>query len=248
MDKEIKVIKKEKIFAKKNFVEREAEEEDDNENKKIKKLDSVPFKDTQYSSDLNNEEEDSYGISSENETEKVEKQIILNRLLLNKEKMEKEKKVKRKRKSLPECEKKDRKKNTLKQIEKNMNKVDRTLGIINGKLNICFDENRENKEVNIDLDINKTPEKKLKIEDDEDILLLKMSVERKNISNINKNYNKDFIKRMKDNENFLKNNNIIINDGSKRSKSVLINDRKNKKFPKIKIFNMKGAFLAKKKK
>ena len=248
MDKEIKVIKKEKIFAKKNFVEREAEEEDDNENKKIKKLDSVPFKDTQYSSDLNNEEEDSYGISSENDTEKVEKQIIINILLLNKEKMEKEKKEKRKRKSLPECEKKDRKKNTLKQIEKNMNKVDRTLGIINGKLNICFDENRENKEVNIDLDINKTPEKKLKIEDDEDILLLKMSVERKNISNINKNNNKDFIKRMKDNENFLKNNNIIINDGSKRSKSVLNNDRKNKKFPKIKLFNMKGAFLAKKKK
>lgn len=247
MDKEIKMIKKEKIFTKKNFVEREAEEEDENDIKKIKKLDSAPFKDTQYSSDLNNEEEDSYGISSENETEKVEKQIITNRLLLNKEKMEKEKKVKRKRKSMPEYEKKDKKKNVIKQIEKNMNKVDRTLGIVNGKLNICFDENRENKDVNVE-DMNKTPEKKLKIEEDEDILLLKMSVERKNISNINKNDNKDFIKRMKENENFLKNNNIIINDGSKRSKSVLINNGKNKKFPKIKLFNMKGAFLAKKKK
>ena len=244
MDKEIKVVKKEKVFAKKNFVEREAEEEDENDNKKIKKLDSALFKGTQYSSDLNNEEEDSYGISSENETEKVEKQIITNRLLLNKEKMEKEKKVKRKRKSMPEYEKKDRKKNALKQIKENMNKVDRTLGIVNGKLNICFDENRENKDVNIDM--NKTPEKKLKVEEDEDILLLKMSVERKNISNVNKNDNKDFIKRMKENEDFLKNNNIIINDGSKRSKSVLINNRKSKKFPKIKLFNMKGAFLAKK--
>ena len=46
MNKIEKNNKKEKIFMKSRFEEREAEEEEDN--KKLHKLDSAPIKDTQY--------------------------------------------------------------------------------------------------------------------------------------------------------------------------------------------------------
>ena len=113
------------------------------------KLNIVSLKDTQYSSEVNNPEDDSYGISSDNDTEKIEKQIITNRALLNKEKMEKDKSKKIKRKIKPILEKKDNKKRVMKHIENNAKKVDKVLGIINGKLNICFEENRENKDINV---------------------------------------------------------------------------------------------------
>ena len=54
-----------------------------------------------------------------------------------------------------------------------------------------------------------------------------MSNERKRISDINKISNKDFIQRIKENEKFIKNSSIIINDSNKRSKSQIIK-RKNK--------------------
>ena len=247
------IEKKEKIFSIKNFIEKEAEEEVELDKKGINKIKTVSLKDTQHSSDEeNNAEEDSYGISSENNTEEAEKQIIINRTLLNKEKMEKEKIGKIKRKIRPSFDIKDNKKRKMKIIEKNSKKIDKILGIINGKLNICFEENRENKNINNinDNNMNKTPEKKFKDEDDEDVLLLKMSNERRKISNANKIDNKDFIKRMKENENFIKKNNIIINEENKRSKSQIVrrNTEKNIFHPKLKLFNMKGAFLNKKKK
>ena len=246
------IEKKEKIFSIKNFIEKEAEEEVELDKKGINKIKTVSLKDTQHSSDEeNNAEEDSYGISSENNTEEAEKQIIINRTLLNKEKMEKEKIGKIKRKSVPLHEKKDNKKRKLKCIEKNSKKVDKILGIINGKLNICFEENRENKDINnINVNTIKTPEKKFKDEDDEDVLLLKMSNERKNISNANKNNNLDFIKRLKENDNFIRKNNIIVNEENKRSKSQILrrNTEKILFHPKLKLYNMKGVFLNKKKK
>ena len=230
MNKKEKMKKKEKIFVKSRFEEKEAEEEEDN--KKINKVESgqiKDIKDTQYSSEANNEE-DSYGISSDNDTEKIDKkEITSHRILLNKEKLEKAKiEIKRKRK--PEFEKNNKRKRVLNQIEKNNYKVERQLGIINGKLNICFDVNRENKEIN---------------DKDND-----------NDKDINKISNKDFIQRIKENEKFIKNSSIIINDSSKRSKSQIIkrkNGKENEKdkgnfHHKLKLFNMKGVFLNKKKK
>ena len=245
MDKNKKVPQKEKIFSIKNFIEKEAEEEIEVGKKDINKLNSL--KDTQYSSEVNNEENNSYGISSDNDTEKIENQIIANRVLLNKENMKKEKNKKIKRKNKPLLQKKNNKKRTMKYIENNVKKVDKALGIINGKLNICFEENRENKNID-NINMNKTPEKKYKIEDDEDFLLLKISNERKKISNANKKNNKSFIKRIKDNENFIKKNNIIINEGSKRSKSQIVkrNSETILLHPKLKLYNLKGAFLNKK--
>ena len=76
MNKKEKMKKKEKIFVKSRFEEKEAEEEEDN--KKINKVESgqiKDIKDTQYSSEANNEE-DSYGISSDNDTEKIDKKGI----------------------------------------------------------------------------------------------------------------------------------------------------------------------------
>ena len=250
MDKTKIAPKKPKIFSVKNFIEKEAEEEielvkkDSNSNK----LNIVSLKDTQYSSEVNNPEDDSYGISSDNDTEKIEKQIITNRALLNKEKMEKEKSKKIKRKIKPILEKKDNKKRVMKHIENNAKKVDKVLGIINGKLNICFEENRENKDINVDN--NKTPEKKIEAKDDQDLLLIKMSNERKKISNVNKRNNESFIKRIKDNENFIKKNNIIISEEGKRSKSLIVKKKSEEivAHPKLKLYNLKGVFLNKKKK
>ena len=135
--------------------------------------------------------------------------------------------------------------------------MQQTFGIINGKLNIGFAENKENKNINDGDKKEKTPEKKFKDEDDEEIDRLKMSNERKKIENVNKKNNNDFIKRMKENENFIKNNNIIIEEGSdigkdnnlKRSKSDLGINKKNISFhPKLKLYSFKGAFLNKNKK
>ena len=138
---------------------------------------------------------------------------------------------------------------------KDLNKIQRSLGIINGKLNIGFEENKENKDINDQN--NKTPVKKNVEENDEEIDKLKLSNERKKIENVNKKINNDFIKRMRENENFIKNKNIIMADGSeakvdknlKRNKSELdINKKSDFIHKKLKLYNFKGAFLNKNKK
>ena len=107
-----------KKFSLKKFVEKEAEEEDFM-NKKDK-IDLTQMKDTQYSSEIN-KDDDSYGISSEDNTEKIfqktrSKELISHRLLLQKE-MEKDKrKVNNqhlKRKRIPIVEKKNNKKRAV---------------------------------------------------------------------------------------------------------------------------------------
>ena len=129
---------------------------------------------------------------------------------------------------------------------------------MNGKLNIGFAENKENSNLNDKNEGNSnnpTPAKKFKDEDDEDVLVLKMSNERKKIENINKKMNNDFIKRIKENENFIKNNNIIIDDDSETNNGKMRNNkndiglkRNNSMLhPKLKLYNLKGAFLNKKK-
>ena len=76
---------------------------------------------------------------------------------------------------------------------------------------------------------------------------------------MNKNINKDFIKRMKENENFLKNNNIILGNGidfsnekkMKRNKSDIdigLNKKNLLDHNRLKLYRFKGAFLNKNKK
>ena len=127
---------------------------------------------------------------------------------------------------------------------------------MNGKLNIRFAENKENKNIINDKNIDTTPEKKFKDEDDEEIDRLKLSNEKRAIENVNKKINNDFIKRLKENENFIKNKNIIISDGSgfsneklKRNKSDINLNRKDLlKHPRLKLYSLKGAFLNRNKK
>ena len=252
-----------KKFSLKKFVEKEAEEEDFM-NKKDK-IDLTQMKDTQYSSEIN-KDDDSYGISSEDNTEKIfqktrSKELISHRLLLQKE-MEKDKRKTNnqhlKRKRIPIVEKKNNKKRAVEHAKKNINKIESSLGIVNGKLNIGFAENKENSNLNDKNEGNSnnpTPAKKFKDEDDEDVLVLKMSNERKKIENINKKMNNDFIKRIKENKNFIKNNNIIIDDDSETNNGKMRNNkndiglkRNNSMLhPKLKLYNLKGAFLNKKK-
>ena len=244
-------------FSLKNFVIREAEEENP-----FKKNNSteIQAKDTQYTSQINKEEDnDSYGIPSDNEIEKnTSKELAAHRLILQKGIENESKEIKKtlKRKRNPKMEKKDNKKRIAENIkkDKDLDKIQTSLGIINGKLNIGFAENKENKDINDDR--NRTPEKKVE-EDDEEIDKLKLSNERKKIENVNKKINKDFIKRMKENENFIKNNNIIMADGSdakignnmKRNKSDIdINKKSEFGHKKLKLYNFKGAFLNKNKK
>ena len=244
-------------FSLKNFIIREAEEENP-----FKKNNSteIQAKDTQYTSQINKEEDnDSYGVPSDNEIDKnTSKELATHRLILQKgiENESKEIRKNLKRKRNPKIEKKDNKKRIAENIKKNkdLDKIQTSLGIINGKLNIGFAENKENKDINDDR--NRTPEKKVE-EDDEEIDKLKLSNERKKIENVNKKINKDFIKRMKENENFIKNNNIIMADGSdakiwnnmKRNKSDIdINKKSEFGHKKLKLYNFKGAFLYKNKK
>ena len=244
-------------FSLKNFVIREAEEE--NSFKKNNSTD-IQAKDTQYTSQINKEEDnDSYGVPSDNETEKnTSKELATHRLILQKgiENESKEIKKNLKRKRNPKIEKKDNKKRIAENIKNNKDsdKIQTSLRTINGKLNIGFAENKENKDINDDR--NRTPEKKVE-EEDEEIDKLKLSNERKKIENVNKKINKDFIKRMKENENFIKNNNIIMADGSdakignnmKRNKSDIdINKKSEFGHKKLKLYNFKGAFLNKNKK
>jgi hypothetical protein len=252
-----------KKFSLKKFVEKEAEEEDII---KIKdKLVLTQIKETQDSSEIN-KDDDSYGISSEDNTEKIvenkrSKELISHRLLFQKE-MEKDKRKTNnqhlKRKRIPIIEKKNNKKRAIDHAKKNINKIESSLGIVNGKLNIGFAENKENSNLNDKNEGNSnnpTPAKKFKDEDDEDVLVLKMSNERKKIENINKKMNNDFIKRIKENENFIKNNNIIIDDDSETNNGKMRNNkndiglkRNNSMLhPKLKLYNLKGAFLNKKK-
>ena len=247
-----------KKFSLKNFIEKEAEE--DNPVKKSNP-DLIQPKDTQYSSEIN-KEDDSYGIPSDNDTEKnnsnvASKEVITHRLILKKEITKEEKNINKKikRKSIVIFEKKDNRKRIVEHIQKNYKKVEESLGIVNGKLNIRFAENKENKNINNDKIIDITPEKKFKDEDDEEIDRLKLSNEKRAIENLNKKFNNDFIKRLKDNENFIKNNNIIISDGSdfsneklKRNKSDINLNRKNLlKHRRLKLYSFKGAFLNKNK-
>ena len=251
-------------FSLKNFIEKEAEEE-----KPIKNLksDEIQIKDTQYSSVLNQEEDDSYGLPSDNDTEKnspkkVSKELASHRLILQNEIKKEEKDInkKLKRKMIPIYEKKDNKR-IIEHAKKNNNKIEASLGIINGKLNIGFAENKENQNINDKQaeDTTTTPEKKFRDEEDEEIIKLKLSNEKKKIEKVNKQMNNDFIKRIKENEDFIKSNNIIINDGTninnakniKRNKSdININlNKKNQIFQRrLKLYSFKGAFLNKNKK
>lgn len=252
-----------KKFSLKKYVEKEAEEEDII--KKKDKLDLSQMKDTQYSSQVN-KDDDSYGIPSDDDTEKIarkkrSKELISHRLLFQKELDKEKRKVNNqhlKRKRVPIIEKKNNKKRAVDHAKKNINKIESSLGIVNGKLNIGFAENKENSNLNDKNEgesNNPTPAKKFKDEEDEDVLVLKMSNERKKIENINKKMNNDFIKRIKENENFIKNNNIIVDDDSetnnekmRRNKSDLGLKIKNPMVhPKLKLYNLKGAFLNKKK-
>ena len=250
-------------FSIKNFIIKEADE-DIPLKKKISE--EIPGKDTQYTSQIN-KEEDSYGVPSDNDTEKnitpkkLSHELETHRSILQKELIleeEKNKKKNLKRKHIPVFEKKDNRKRIETNIRKNIIRS-KNLGIINGKLNIGFAENKENKNVNDENNREKTPIKKFQDEDDEEIDRLKLSNERKNIENVNKNINKDFIKRMKDNEDFLKNNNIILGDGidfnkekkMKRNKSEvgLGLDKKNGLgHNRLKLYCFKGAFLNKNRK
>ena len=249
-----------KKFSLKNFIEREAEEDIPLKNKKS---DPTQLKDTQYSNEINSEENDSYGIPSDNDTEKIisekaSKELITHTLLLQKQIKKKENKLnnnnKNKRKRIVSPKKKDNRKKVGEHIKKNYKKLEECLGIVNGKLNIRFAENKENQNINDDEkpdNNNTTPIKKFKDEDDEDIHKLKQSNEKRTIDNVNKKINDDFIKRIKDNENFIKNNNIIIGDGTgfnneilKRNKSDINLNIKNRQIKrKLKLHSFKGAFL-----
>ena len=108
------------------------------------------------------------------------------------------KKKKFKRKNILVFEKRDNKKIIAEYIKKNLIRSENKLGIIKGKLKIGFAENKENGNKNDENNKDKTTEKKFQDEDDEEIDKLKK------FENVNKNINKDFIKRMRDNVNFLK--------------------------------------------
>jgi len=115
-------------------------------------------------------------------------------------------------------------------ISKNIKKIDNILGIINGKLNISF------KTHNTVFNNNGNEIYDKQSDDDKELERLKNINEYNKIKQFTRNNNKDFIKRIKDNNSFIKNNNIILADNN--------NIEKKKNF-NLKIYQLKGCYLKK---
>lgn len=206
--------KEKKLFTKKNFIEREAEEESEKYNIKTNKKRNINKNQKEKIEEI----EDSYGISTKDEEEEViGKQKLNNRIIFNNNKLNS------KRKRNPVNYKKDNKKRTLQQIKKRQKNTKNVLSNINWNYELFF------RRKNIDIDINKNEVSKYN-EEDEEINSLKLSYERKIMSNLIKNNNSDFVERIKQNNDFIKKNTIILNnDSKKRSKSLKNNNSKEKK-------------------
>lgn len=227
--------KEKKLFTKKNFIEREAEEESEKYNIKTNKKRNINKNQKEKIEEI----EDSYGISTKDEEEEViGKQKLNNRIIFNNNKLNS------KRKRNPVNYKKDNKKRTLQQIKKRQKNTKNVLSNINWNYELFF------RRKNIDIDINKNEVSKYN-EEDEEINSLKLSYERKIMSNLIKNNNSDFVERIKQNNDFIKKNTIILNnDSKKRSKSLKNNNSKEKKniHRKLKLHNFKDGLLYNKKK
>ena len=118
---------------------------------------------------------------------------------------------------------------------------------MNGKLNICFPENKQNSNNTENLagiNNNLNLENKLKEDDDEEVKELKMLHEKNNIENLNKKMNNDFINRIKENENFIKNNIIDINNEFNNEKIEKDNKGNNSSLkPKLKLYRLQSDYL-----
>lgn len=247
----------EKKFKKIKFIEKEAIEDETIE--KIDKLEMNINIDSQISSNTN-KDNNSYGIPSENNSEEIlkskeKKELITHRILFKKEN-EKEQKISNnkhlKRKRIPKFDKTNKKKRVYQKVNKNYKKVDEYLGIVNGRLNICFPENKptSNTTENLtDNNININLENKLKESNYGEVKLLEMLDEKKKIENLSKNMNKDFINRIKENEKFIKNNIIDLNNefnnGKIETNNKINNHKRNNSLlkPKLKLYKMQGDFL-----
>jgi len=246
-------------FDLKNFIEKEAEEK-----KIIGKINSetLECKDTQFTDEIN-KDNDSYGIPSDNNTENnspsiASKEIENHRVILAKNINKDEEKIvqKIKRKRVVNNDKKDNMKKIVEHAKKTIQKIESSLEVLNWKLNIGFKENQENKDSNDNKpnDLEKTPEKKFKDEDDEEFNKLQLSNERRKIKKINEKNNIEFIKRLKDNKDFIKDNNITISDGNgigkdnKRNHSYIGNKKNNLVSHRLKLYSFNGDFLKNKKK
>lgn len=250
----------EKKFTMEKFIEKEAEEDDIIQ--KIDKLEMNQYKDSQKSNILNNDD-DNYDIGSDDDSDNIDntkrsKERISHRLIYLKElnnerKQINNKNLKRKR-IIKNKKKNNNKKRVVEHVKKNYPLVEESLGIINGKLNICFPENKKN---SLNINKNKTnsnsisPTKNIINEKDEDIKEIKMLNELKLINNFSKNNNIDFINRIKENDNFIKNN-IIDNDkdsniekfkNNNNDKGIIKNN--SNIHSKLKIYKLKGAYLDK---
>jgi len=130
------------------------------------------------------------------------------------------------------------KKRLKKHINKNIEKIDNSVRFINRKLNISFNNNNNNNNNNnINLNNNGNEIEEKHLDDVQELESLKNIYEYNKIKDFAKNNNIEFIQRIKDNNSFLANNNIILSDKYNNEK---------KKNHNLKLYQLKGCYLNKK--
>ena len=139
-------------------------------------------------------------------------------------KMDCNNKIKRKAK-ISKLKTKNNRKRIIEHIKKNIYKLKDIFSIMDGELDIIPEE---------------TDFKKFDIDTDE----IKLKEEEIEIAKFSKKNNEDFIKRIKENNNFIKKNNIIINDEVKEEKKD--NSKQKQSSYKLKLYQFKGLYLNKK--
>ena len=105
--------------------------------------------------------------------------IITNRIILSKEKLEKEKNIKIKRKISLFFKKKNNEKKVIKQALKRYKKINEEINIIDKKVNICFEENKEEYKKILNNNINISSDKDDTNNEDDILTSLKITEEKK---------------------------------------------------------------------
>lgn len=200
-----------KKFRKENFIETEAEEEKiiPSQNPKTAKTEETT-NETQKNID---NDKDSYGtdLKEENINENS-KSLYIHRMLNQQESIKSELIIEKnlKRKRMPLIEKKNIKKKLKEHFEKKSGAIEKIAGIINGKLNIGFQENQKDKKELLDKEEPKTDEDSNYKEYNRSLDEMKFNYEKKQVKEINKKNSEEFLKRVNENKKLMEK--IIIPD------------------------------------
>lgn len=200
-----------KQFTKANFIETEAEEDNikQSQNPKTAKTEETSNETKKDIEDDNN----SYGLEIKEENiNENSKSLYIHRMLNQQESIKSELIIEKnlKRKRMPLVEKKNIKKKLKEHFEKKSSAIEKIAGIINGKLNIGFVENQKDKKELLEKEKSVNDEDSITKEFNRSLEEMKFNYEKKQIKEISKKNNDEFLKRVNENKKLIEK--VIIPD------------------------------------